>query len=239
MASPAHISANQPAQEGQFNSDEVNQVINEKLVRCAKFKDGRYGNVQNCYLENSPKEELVLEHVIQYQKQFKYAYDTDRELLLYPRNECGVYKFICTTIRPQKMGYLDFYDYQKAVRKVSSLVQYEELDPPDEYPTVIPAPTNVIKWQKGDCVDMSILLTSILLGSGYDAYVVLGTAHRLITTKNESYMEYEGMETEGLDGLYEDESKVQVTKKVSLLILLIDMCNKAICSLASFDFLVF
>jgi len=191
------------------------QVINEKLIRCNNFKDGRYGNIPICYTENSPKEELVLEHVIQYQKQFKFAYDCDRDLLLYPKNECDVYKFICTTIRPQKMGYLELYDYNKAVKFVSNFIQYEQLDPPDQYPTVMPSPTNVMKWQKGDAFDMSILLTSILIGAGYDAFVVFGTADRLITTKNESYMDYEGMETEGLEGLDEDEKQVKVVKKES------------------------
>lgn len=197
-----------------LNAAYNNSVINEKLVRCKNFKDGRYGHIPNCYLENSPKEELVLEHVIQYQKQFKFAYDSDRELFLYPKNECDVFKFICTTIRPQKMGYLELYDYKQAVKFISNFVQYEELDPPDEYPTVIPSPTNVLKWQKGDAFDMSILLVSILLGSGYDAYVVFGTSNTLITTKNECYMDYEGMEIEGLEGLYEDEKIVKVTKKV-------------------------
>ena len=189
-------------------------VINEKLIRCNDYKDGRYGHIPHNYMENSPKEELVLEHVIQYQKQFKFAYDTERELFLYPKNECDVYKFICTTIRPQKMGYLELYDYIKANKFVSKFVMFEELDPPDEYPLVIPSPTNVMKWQKGDSFDTAILLTSILIGSGYDAYVVFGTADRLITTKNECFMDYEGMDTEGLEGLDKDEMEVQVTKKV-------------------------
>jgi len=214
MATTADQFMNQ-SPTAQAGNDDYNQVINEKLVRCSKFKDGRDGHVHNAYTENSPKEELVLEHVIQYQKQFKLAYGEGRELFMYPKNECDVYKFICTTIRPQKMGYLELYDYQKAVKFISNFVQYEELDPPDEYPSVIPSPANVMKWQKGDCFDMSILLVSILIGSGYDAYVVFGTGHRLITTKNESYMEYENMETEGLEGLDEDEKKVQVTKKES------------------------
>lgn len=219
MATTTEPLAHQQSAGQAVIDDANNQVINEKLVRCVKFKDGRYGYVPHTYTENSPKEELVLEHVIQYQKQFKFAYDTERELFLYPKNECDVYKFICTTIRPQKMGYLELYDYQKAVKFISNFVQYEELDPPDEYPQVIPAPTNVIKWQKGDAFDMSILLTSILIGSGYDAYVVFGTADRLITTKNESYMDYENMETEGLEGLDEDEKKVQVTQKVYIFLL--------------------
>jgi hypothetical protein len=36
---------------------------------------------------------------------------------------------------------------------------------------------------------MSIVLASLLIGVGYDAYVVYGIAPREITTKNESFME--------------------------------------------------
>lgn len=45
-------------------------------------------------------------------------------------------------------------------------------------------------WQKGDCFDISILLCSVLIGVGYDAYCVYGLAPREITSKNESDLEY-------------------------------------------------
>ena len=44
-------------------------------------------------------------------------------------------------------------------------------------------------WQKGDCFDLSIVLCSLLIGVGYDAYCVYGLAPREVTTKNESLME--------------------------------------------------
>jgi hypothetical protein len=47
----------------------------------------------------------------------------------------------------------------------------------------------VLKWQAGDCFDFSIVLCSLLIGSGYDAYVVYGTAPKAITTKDESLMD--------------------------------------------------
>ena len=45
----------------------------------------------------------------------------------------------------------------------------------------MPSPTSVLRWQAGDCFDMSILLCSLLLGVGYDAYVVVGYAHGKVT----------------------------------------------------------
>lgn len=111
------------------------------------------------------------------------------DLFLYPKNECGVYKFICTTIRPSKLGFIELYDYQMCAKYISHFIQYEQLDPPDQFPEVIPSPTNTARWQKGDCFDLSILLCSLLIGVGYDAYCVYGKAPREITTKNESLLE--------------------------------------------------
>lgn len=43
------------------------QVINEKLGRCREFKNLPKEEISPCYTENTPKEELVLEHVIQFE----------------------------------------------------------------------------------------------------------------------------------------------------------------------------
>lgn len=131
----------------------------------------------------------MLEHVIQFKKQFQQHIGENRELFLFPKNECEVYKFICTTIRPTKLGFLELYNYEECAQRLSKFVQYEELDPPDEFPRCIPSPANVARWQKGDCFDMSILLCSLLIGVGYDAYCVYGIAPKEITSKNEALME--------------------------------------------------
>jgi len=55
-------------------------------------------------------------------------------LLLYPKNECDVYKFICTTLRPTKLGFLELYEYKDCAKYVANYIAYEELDPPDEFP---------------------------------------------------------------------------------------------------------
>jgi hypothetical protein len=101
-----------------------------------------------------------------------------------------VKKFICTTIRPTKLGILQLYDAFTAVQKLSEYIQYEELDPPDQYPSIIPSPQNVLRNQKGDSFDMSIVAVSLLVGVGFDAYVVIGKAPKEITIRNEALMEY-------------------------------------------------
>jgi len=47
----------------------------------------------------------------------------------------------------------------------------------------------VLDNQAGDSFDFSIALCSLLLGAGYDAYVVIGTAPKHITTRDEALME--------------------------------------------------
>jgi len=109
--------------------------------------------------------------------------------LLAPLNECGKRKFICTTIRPTKLPYTELYNYQDCAKFVSNYLEYEELAVPDKLPEVIPSPANVLdEWQTGDCFDFAIVLASLLIGVGYNAFVVYGTAPKQITTKDESDM---------------------------------------------------
>ena len=158
-----------------------------KVTRCKEFS--KLGTAPSSYYENTPKEELVLEHVIQYRKEFSLTYDPKRELFLYPPNEFEKYKFICTTIRPTKVPYPELYDYEKCSKFIANFLEYEELYPPNEFPKVIPSPANIIKYQIGDCFDFSIVLCSLLIGAGYNAFVVYGRSPRYITTKDESNLD--------------------------------------------------
>lgn len=108
---------------------------------------------------------------------------------MYPPNECQKYKFICNTIRPTKVPFPELYDYEKCAKFISTFIEYEELNPPHEFPKVIPSPKNVLEWQIGDCFDISIVLVSLLIAAGYNAYVVYGTAPRFITNKDESNLD--------------------------------------------------
>lgn len=123
-----------------------------------------------------------------YEQQFQIAYD-QRELFIYPLNECNIEKFICTTVKPSMVGIVDFNDHLKCSRYLSNYIRYEPLEFADKYPQYTPSPTNVLRWQKADCFDFSIVLCSFLIGFGYDAYCVIGTASKDITLRNESVME--------------------------------------------------
>lgn len=65
--------------------EEYDQLPSEndpKGTRCYYYS-GRE-DIPRCYTENTSKEELVLEHVLEYARQFKIIYDPTRELLLAP-----------------------------------------------------------------------------------------------------------------------------------------------------------
>ena len=116
-------------------------------------------------------------------------YDPLRKLYVVPRNECGLRKFICSTLRPTKLPYTELYEWEHCAKFVADYMEYEELPDPIHFPAVLPSPANVLDWQAGDSFDLSIVLCSLLIGVGYDAYVVIGTAPKKITTKDESLME--------------------------------------------------
>ena len=103
--------------------DEETMVVeNAKNLRCAAFQAARNDETPRVYYENTSKEELVLEHVLEYKRNYKIMYDPDRKLLLAPKNECGIRKFICTTIRPTKLPFVELYDYEKDPLETANVV---------------------------------------------------------------------------------------------------------------------
>ena len=155
---------------------------NEKRLRCLNLIEQSGSDFPHSYQNNSNKEKLILEHVAKYKKIFQNVYGR-RELLLAPKNEFGVPKFICSTIRPTKLGYVRLFDYKTCAEFLSNFLQYESLSDRKAFPETVPSPYNVLKWQKGDSLDIAIVLASLLLGAGFPAYVVSGTAEKFITEK--------------------------------------------------------
>jgi hypothetical protein len=104
--------------------DTLDDQISAKTLRCEGF---RYNDPPRSYFENTSKEELVLEHVLEYKRQFKVIYDPNRKLILAPKNESGKRKFICTTLRPTKLPYTELYEWDKCSKFVADFIEYEEL----------------------------------------------------------------------------------------------------------------
>mmetsp|Transcript_24814 Transcript_24814/g.62392 ORF Transcript_24814/g.62392 Transcript_24814/m.62392 type:complete len:861 (-) Transcript_24814:429-3011(-) len=159
--------------------------VNQKEVRSRRFRDSTTETIPNSYRGNSEKEDLLLQHVSEFEQQFISVYG-NRFLFLCPPNECDVPKFLPTTIRPTHLPYQELYEYKTAANYVADRMNYEELIPVDKYPKVIPSPATTLDWRAGDSFDFSIILCSLLIGVGYDAYCVSGFAPRFIATKCET-----------------------------------------------------
>lgn len=138
------------------------------------------------YTSNTPKEDLCLEYVEHFRSQYVQLFSERPPLMLSPDNECGVKKFICTFARPTELPHGELYDFNTCASYVANYIAYEDLEDPEKLPAVVCSPTTTLAWQAGDCFDLSLLLLSLLLGDGYDAYCVIGYANEDVTTNNQS-----------------------------------------------------
>ncbi|XP_059160547.1 dynein regulatory complex subunit 7-like [Physella acuta] len=138
------------------------------------------------YKDNLPKEQIVLQYADSFRRQYVHLYRDRKPLLLCPINECGVEKFVCTTIRPCLLPFKELYNWEGAAEFVADYLNFETLDPSYELPKRLISPATILKRQKGNCFEYSTLLCSMLIGAGYDAYVVSGYANRDTCLADES-----------------------------------------------------
>lgn len=127
-----------------------------------------------------------MEYVSNFLEQFSKIYPKRAQPYMIAENECGVPKFICSTLRPTQLQYSEIYDMHECAIFLAGYMQYEPLDPPTQPPAVLPSPSKALEWHTGDSFDMSQILCSILIGFGYDAYVVHGYAPKYITTQDQT-----------------------------------------------------
>ena len=62
------------------------------------------------YSSTTIKENKMIKYAKDFNKTFTELYPHRHQLLLLPLNECGIEKFICTTIRPTQLNHTDLYD---------------------------------------------------------------------------------------------------------------------------------
>ena len=136
-------------------------------------------------LANTTKEELCLEYVDNFLKQFAELFPGRPAPFLVAPNEAGVPKFLSTTIRCTQLPFKELYGLEECASFISHFITYEPLANPLRVPEVIPSPAVVLNWRIGDSFDMAFVLCSFLLGNGYDAYVVVGKAPRWITLRDQ------------------------------------------------------
>nr|XP_008120536.2 PREDICTED: dynein regulatory complex subunit 7 [Anolis carolinensis] len=143
-------------------------------------------NLPESYRSNTPKEQLLLQVADNFHRQYAHLCPDREPLFLHPVNECGVEKFVSTTVRPTLLLYSELYNWDGCARFVSDYLTMEPLPSPIAPPGYLYSPTTILRYQRGNCFDFSVLLCSLLVGAGYDAYCVNGYATREICMMDES-----------------------------------------------------
>ncbi len=147
------------------------------------------------YLKNSEKEERCLkERVYPFHERFKEVFSSRRDLLLTPKNEHGVPKFVCTTLRPTLLDH-GAYQLNEIAQLVADMMVVEPLSNPLRTPDTLQSPRKALHTQTGHIFDSAHVLCSLLLGAGFDAYVVFGYAPQWICMQDTSFESYPGDES--------------------------------------------
>jgi hypothetical protein len=161
--------------------------ISTKKERVKECKKSSYSaGVPISYKTNNTREELCLEYIQSFLEQYKKIYPKRKKPHMITDNEYGLRKFVCSSIRPSQISFSELYDMYECSTFLAGYILYEPLDPPTKPPRVIFSPTETLKRHTGDSFDLSTLLCSLLIGSGYDAYVVCGYAPRHVTLRDQS-----------------------------------------------------
>ncbi|NXC20929.1 DRC7 protein, partial [Corythaeola cristata] len=138
------------------------------------------------YKTNSLEEKKLLHVADHFLQQFSHLCPDRKPLFLHPVNECGMEKFVSTTVRQTVLPYPELYHWDGCASFVSDHLAMEPLKSPITPPSSLYSPTTILKYQRGNCFDFSVLLCSLLIGVWYDAYCVHGYATREICTLDET-----------------------------------------------------
>lgn len=147
----------------------------------------RSPDIPASYYNNTASEEKLLSLAKQYETFYSNFFPDHKPLFLYANNECLKQKMICSFVRPTALLFDELFDLQGCCQFVSDYINYEALHSPlfyedesddtvEELPSQVVSPATALDWQAGNCVEMSLILASFLIGSGFNAYVVIGTA---------------------------------------------------------------
>ena len=114
---------------------------------------------------NTRLEDDMLKYVDEFRAKFAEFYPDRRPLLLDPLNECGVRKFVCTTVRPSKLEHTSLYD-PRLCCEFKEHPEHEQLSP-----SVVPERRPVAAHGDGvasGTASTSVALCSLLVGVGYE-----------------------------------------------------------------------
>ncbi|XP_075958119.1 dynein regulatory complex subunit 7 [Anarhichas minor] len=157
------------------------------------------------YRINSPDESRLLDIADNLQRQYSHLHPNRKPLLLCPTNECGVKKFVSTTLRPTTTEHPELFSWPGCASFVADFLSLEPLEPPVNLPSFLLSSSLVLQSQRATCLDFSTLLCSLLLGANYDAYCVSGYAVREMCLLDRSRLHCPLLDTQVKSEIHEQE----------------------------------
>lgn len=121
-----------------------------------------------------------------FRRQYWEKYAQRKPPILAIPNECGVQKFVSTTIRSTPLIFANMIgNWKENASFVADFIEFEPLDPPTAMPNRLISPDVLLKRRKGNGFEMATLLCSLLIGTGFSAYVVSGYATREVSNNDQ------------------------------------------------------
>lgn len=143
-----------------------------------------YEDFPESYKTNDEKEKVLLLYCENFRLQFCYKYPNRKPLFLACENECAIQKMVSTTIFPTTLPYPELVQCESCASFVADHLEFEPFeDTPTSLPKQLASPYTVFQRQSGHSFEIATALCSLLLGVGYDAYVVSGYAIKDVTLK--------------------------------------------------------
>lgn len=113
--------------------NEINSINNVGQISLT-FVDGdpnEHSEFPSTYYTFSAKERLLLIFTENFRRQFVHDCPNRKPLILVVPNECGIQKFVSTTIRPTVFLFPELIDdWQSVARFISEFITYEPLPDP-------------------------------------------------------------------------------------------------------------
>lgn len=121
-----------------------------------------------------------------FRRQYWEKYPQRKPPILAIPNECGVQKFVSTTIRATPLIFAEMIgNWKENASFVADFIEYEPLEPPTAMPNRLISPDTLLKRRKGNSFEIATLLCSLLIGTGFSAYVVSGYATREVSKNDQ------------------------------------------------------
>ncbi|KAM3877116.1 dynein regulatory complex subunit 7-like [Diretmus argenteus] len=174
-------------------------IVTPELLLPSWTKEVDLSQCPASYTVNRCQEVRLLAIADHFCNLYMHFFPDRKPLLVCPVNECGIKKFVSTTLRCTQLPYPEFCSWEGCASFVADHLTLEPLEPPFDPPRFLFSPTLVLQSQRGTCFDFSTLLCSLLLGAGYNAYCVSGYATKQMCLQDKSLQEFPLLATEVKD----------------------------------------